>query len=244
VFATMGVQDRVEKPNTVTIGAVGQGTTVAADAGVQAGDRVVSVNGRPVSTVADFIKNVKASAGSPITLVVDRKGVQSTITVTPNADGKIGVALGSEFEVIYHKMGVLEAGEKAVVGTYNGCGAIVKGLGMMIGVVEKPTGLPEGASDVRGIVAIVQMGDVAWQSGIYSFLMLVVMVSFNLAVFNILPIPLLDGGHITFILIEKVIGRPVPVRIQNALTMLALFGLLSLFALGLFNDIFKPLKLK
>lgn len=244
MFATMGTQDRVEKPNTVTIGAVGQGTSVAADAGVQAGDRVVSVNGNTVTNVADFIKYVKAAAGSPITLVVDRSGTLSTITVTPNNDGKIGVALGTQFEIVYHKMGVLEAGEKAVTGTANGCVMIVKGLGMMVGLVEKPAGLPDGATDVRGIVAIVQMGDVAFQNGLYSFLMLVCMISFNLAVFNILPIPMLDGGHITFIVIEKIIGRPVPVQVQNALSFLALAGLLGLFVLGLANDIFNPLKLK
>ncbi len=244
MYSTMGEQERVERPNSVQIGAVAKDVTIAADAGLEAGDRLVSVDGKPVVTVQDFINGVSASKGRSIAIVVERAGARKAFTVTPNEKGRIGVALQTKYEMVYHKMGVLEAGGKAVTGTVNGVTMIGKGLLMMVGVLDKPANLPDGASDVRGIVAIVQMGDVAWDNGIYTFLMLVCMISFNLAVFNILPIPMLDGGHITFILIEKAIGRPVPVAVQNFVSMVALVGLLGLFFLGLFNDIFRPLRLK
>ena len=244
VFATMGQQDRVEKPNTVHIAGLATDVTVAADAGLEAGDRVVSVDGTAVANVKEFIAAVNNGKGRAIAIEVERSGARQTVSVTPNDKGRIGVALQTQYEVIYHKMSVLEAAGKATTGTVDGCTAIVKGLGMMVGLVAPPENLPDGAMDVRGIVAIVQMGDMAWENGIYSWLMLVVMVSFNLAVFNLLPIPMLDGGHIAFIVIEKIIGRPVPEKIQVVVSYMALAGLLSLFVLGLFNDIFKPLKLK
>lgn len=244
MFATMGQQERIEAPNTVHIGALAQDPAIAAKAGLQPGDRVVSVDGTVIATVKDLSDALARGKGRAVTMVVERSGQNMTFTLTPNEQGRIGVQLGVKYKFVYHKMGVVEAAGKSVTGTVDGVVMIGKGLGMMLGIVEKPANLPAGASDVRGIVAIVQMGDVAWENGIYTFLMLVVMVSFNLAVFNILPIPMLDGGHITFILIEKLIGRPVPVRIQNFVSILALFGLLSLFFLGLFNDIVRPMKLK
>jgi regulator of sigma E protease len=91
--------------------------------------------------------------------------------------------------------------------------------------------------EVRGIVGIVQMGADAVNQGVFNFVWFLVVISINLAVMNILPLPILDGGHIVFFLIEKVRGgKPVDAKLKGKLY--GIFGalLISLMLYGLFND--------
>lgn len=216
----------------------------ARDAGLQAGDNLVAVDGKAVGEPGDLRKHLSAHpAGSPVDLTVDRAGTQMHVAVTPDKDGRIGVMLGGKPVVSYTRMNPLSATVKAVQVTYDMCGRMFYGIGAMMHIVPMPPDVPAGADEVHGVVAIVQMGDAALGNGIYSFVLLTALISINFAVMNILPIPVLDGGHIAYIGWEKLTGRPVPRKIQVVLSAVFMLLLMGLMVYGLVNDIVNPIKL-
>lgn len=242
MFAVKGVPTQEAVPNTVAIYNVGKtNVTIARDAGLQGGDRVVSVDGRNVATVDDVRNGIASHASQPVVVVVDRNGQSVTVTLTPTADGKIGVEMGPVVRQTFKEVSVGEAAKLSVVGTYNGVTGILSGLGMMVGIVEKPANLPDGATDVHAIVGIVQYGADMFAQGMAPFVMFLVMISLNLAVFNLLPIPILDGGHLVFLALEKVRGRPLSPQTQGLLYQIFFFLFMALLAFGLWNDFTKPI---
>lgn len=242
LFATVGERHAV--PDAVVIQQVDSQVTIARDAGLQAGDEFVSVDGVTVKSAQELARGLSAHKdGTPAVIVVKRNADQVTVTVSPNADGRIGVALGQRLAAQYEQMGVGEAAGRSVSFVGNMGVQMAQGLGMMVGLVPLPEGAPEGAADVHGVVAIVQMGAMAYDAGIYSFIMIVCLISMNLAFFNILPIPMLDGGHLLFLGWEKLTGRPVNPAVQGKLSTIFFFLLIALMLFGLFNDIFNPIKM-
>lgn len=242
LFATQGVPTQEAVPNTVVIYNVDATTvTIARDAGLQGGDRVVSIDGRTVATVDDVRNGLSAKPSQPVVVVVERTGQNVNVTLTPTADGKIGVAMGPQVRQTFKEVSVGEAAKLSVAGTYNGVTGILHGLGMMVGIVEKPANLPDGATDVHAIVGIVQYGADMFAQGFAPFVMFLVMISLNLAVFNLLPIPILDGGHLVFLALEKVRGRPLSPQTQGLLYTVFFFLFMALLALGLYNDFANPI---
>lgn len=124
------------------------------------------------------------------------------IAVTPDASGQIGIAIGVNGEQVYNPVSVGKAAGDATKITGNMITMTFKGFGMMLGIVDKPVGVSDKDMEVRGIVGIVQMGADAVNQGVFNFVWFLVVISINLAVMNILPLPILDGGHIVFFLIE------------------------------------------
>jgi regulator of sigma E protease len=242
MFTTVGERHAV--PTAVQVQQVDTTITIARDAGIQPGDQFVSVDGKPVSSAKELSQSIGAHKdGTPATVVVRRGAEDVTVTVTPNSDGRIGIALGERYEVQYKKYGITDGAARAVGFTADMGVQMFRGIGMMIGLVETPQGLPAGATDVHGLVAVVQMGEMAFNDGAYSFLMLVMLMSMNLAVFNILPIPLLDGGHLMFLGWEKLTGRPLNKDVQGRISQIFFFLLIALMLFGLFNDIFRPIQM-
>lgn len=242
MFATKGVPTQEAVPNTVVIYNVdANNVTIARDAGLQGGDRVVTIGGQNVTTIDDVRNNLGAHPSQPVVVVVDRNGQQVTVTVTPTSEGKIGVAMGPQVRNTFKEVSVGEAAKLSVVGTYNGVTGILHGLGMMVGIVEKPANLPDGATDVHAIVGIVSYGADMFAQGFAPFVMFLVMISLNLAVFNLLPIPILDGGHLVFLALEKVRGRPLTPQTQGLLYQIFFFLFMALLAFGLWNDFVHPI---
>jgi regulator of sigma E protease len=210
--------------------------TMARDAGLQPQDQFVSVDGRKIVAPDDLSRALKDNKGKPVTVVVKRPSGEFTTTVTPNNDGVIGIGIGVNAERYYKEMSVGEAAAQSVTVTGRMLDMTVKGFGMMFGLVEKPANISDADMEVRGIVGIVQMGAGALGSGVFDFVWFLVVISINLAVMNILPIPMLDGGHIVFFLIEGITGKPVNAKTKALLSNLFFVLLIGLFALGLFND--------
>lgn len=244
LFAAKGVPYQDVVPNTVIVYNVeaSKDVTIAKDAGIQSMDRIVAINGQPVSTFEEVRDALQANKGNSITITVLRNGTEVSITLTPSAEGKIGVSMGPEVVQKFKEVGAGEAATLAVTGTYNGLTGILKGFGMMVGLVEKPADLPENATDVHAIVGIVQLGASMFEQGLLDFVMFLVMISLNLAVFNILPIPLLDGGHLMFMAIEKVRGKPLSREVQGKILSIFFMLFMLLLAYGLFNDFTKPIR--
>lgn len=242
LFAFQGEQ-QVELKN-LAVSQLDSKVTIARDAGMQPGDKIVTMDGQAVSSFDQFRGYLATHKGVKLSLGVERAGETLQIDVTPNAEGRIGFMPTGDVSVSYKPVGVFQAAQRSVQLVIDSTFAMGKGLLMMVGLMPTPEALPEGAADVHGVVAIVQIGSTAFQNGFYSFAMMVALISLNLAFFNILPIPLLDGGHLLFIGIEKVTGRRVGPEIQGVISLVFLVLLLSLTAFGLFNDIFHPIKFK
>ncbi len=243
LFATVG--ERQVVPDGVQIQKVDDQVTIARDAGFQSGDEFVSVDGVAVKSARDLATGLSAHRdGTAAAVIVKRNSDQVAVSVTPNQDGRIGVVLGQRMAEHYQKRGVVDAAARSVSFVTNMGVDMARGLGMMVGLVPLPEGAPEGAADVHGVVAIVQIGAMAFDNGFYSFVMIVCMISMNLAFFNILPIPMLDGGHLMFLAWEKLTGKPVDARIQGIVSRVFFALLIGLMFFGLFNDIFNPIKFK
>ena len=207
---------------------------VAAQAGVKEGDLIVAVNGQTLEASAKATDNlrqaIESSPGQPIQLKIQRGGEPVSLTVTPKADdkgkGRIGVQLRPNGQTIYQRPSNLlsifgiaaEEFQRIVVLT-------VQGFGQLISNFSKT------AEQVSGPVAIVATGAKIAQADSASLFNFAALISINLAVINILPLPALDGGQLAFLLIEGLSGKPLPSRIQDGVMQT---GLVLLLGLGVF----------
>jgi regulator of sigma E protease len=217
----------------------------AAKAGLLAGDRIVTVNGRPMETWTDFSKTVKAGDGSAIKLEIDRgqKGgsARSTIVIKPTRlDQKtiygtnattwvIGVQpRGDQITKRYGPFGaVKEAGKTSVEMTVQ----------MVVGIASIFSGTTPVREALGGPIMIAQMAGKEAREGLANLAMFTVMLSLELGIINLLPVPLLDGGHLLFFAFEGIKGKPLELRYREAMLQVGLFLLVALMAFVIFNDI-------
>jgi regulator of sigma E protease len=217
--------------------------TIAQDAGLQAGDKFVSIDGNKIVVPSDLVNAVQAKKGQPIHVVVERQGQPVSVDVTPNADGRIGVKIAVDAARTYEKQDAWTATKNGVTTSFSSMWGMLKGFGMMLGIVEKPANIPDAALEMHGIVGIVSVGAQAFDAGIFAFVWMVSMISLNLAIINILPVPMLDGGHMLFFTIEKLRGKPISLETRSRLSNFFALLLFGLMFWGLFNDIVKPIQL-
>jgi regulator of sigma E protease len=217
----------------------------AEKAGLRAGDRILSVDGQPMESWADFSKTVKAGDGSPIKLEIGRQqdgtSARSTIVIKPTRlDQKtlygtnattwvIGVQpRGDEIMKRFGPLGALkEAGETSVEMTAQ----------MVVGIASIFTGSTPVRDALGGPIMIAQMAGEEAHRGFANLAMFMVMLSLELGVINLLPVPLLDGGHLLFFVFEGARGKPLELRYREAMLQVGLFLLVALMAFVIFNDI-------
>ena len=177
----------------------------AARAGMHVGDRIVSVDGRTVSDGNALVDIIHASFGKRLHVVFERDGSTQAVDITPVAgpDGKRVGHLGFQPLPQTQRVGVIQAASSAW-GQFTGItGATLGALGSLI---SHPSTV---AGQFQGPIGIARVSAQAQQFGPAIFLSLAGMVSISLGIFNLLPIPALDGGRAVFILVEMVRGRPV-----------------------------------
>jgi regulator of sigma E protease len=213
--------------------------TIARDAGLQAKDVIVAVD--QIRTIAPLdpqtlTNQLKSHAGQPVVLHVHRNGASVDVTVVPNADGKIGIGIGATQDITWRPMTISESATRSVTVTGQGLYAITYAIAGMAHIVE-----PTPGAEPHSIVAIFQVGSDAWQAGMLQFITVLFSLSINLAVFNLLPFPMLDGGYVVFYTIEAVRGKPLSTELQNKLKSTFLLLLLALFIFGLYNDFAHPI---
>jgi regulator of sigma E protease len=216
----------------------------AAKAGLQVGDRILTVNGQPMETWADFSKTVKAGDGSPIKLEIGRAGdksARSTIVITPTRlDQKtiygtnatswvIGVQpRGDEITKKYGPLGALEEGCET---------SVEMSVQMVVGIAQIFSGSTPMRDALGGPIMIAQMAREEAHRGLVNLAMFTVMLSLELGIINLLPVPLLDGGHLLFFAFEGARGKPLELRYREAMLQVGLFLLVALMAFVIFNDI-------
>ncbi len=210
----------------------------AAAAGIKSGDKVTAVDGESVSTFEELRQKVMPNPGKELSFTVDRDGEMLTIQVTPKSHevktetgeaktvGLLGVAIGSQ-EI---KRRFLESWVYAAKDTYKMTVATLGAVGQMI-VGERST---EGLSGPLGIAQLV--GKVATVDT-QTFLWFMAILSINLGLINILPIPMLDGGHILFYLVEAIKGKPLSEKAQEWGFGIGLSFIVCLMLLSTWNDL-------
>ena len=222
----------------IQIGRISPGMP-AEKAGLQPGDVIVSVNGHPILSVEKLHEVIRASGGKPVEIEYKRNGRTATVTVQPvlaELDGPrrwmIGVA--PEPKVTFTRLPFSEALAESVRHNVKNAGLIYQ---FLHGIVERRL----SPKSIEGPIGIARLSRHAAQEGPYSFIMLMAAVSLNLAILNLLPIPILDGGVILMLLVEMVLRRDLSLQLKEAIFKLGFVFLLGLMVFVLYNDLAKIL---
>lgn len=205
----------------------------ALKSGFNAGDIILSINGKEVFASSQVIETVTANASKEISILVKRNNDNVLLNVTPSDDGKIGVALNMTFlgETEIKTYGFFES-------FYYGWLDIVTMTKLTFSVIGKVfAGNVEFGQALGGPIKIAKFAAQTADSGISSFLKFLALLSLSLAIINIMPFPVLDGGHLVIILIEGITKREIPIKVKIAIQNVGFVLLLMLMAFIIYNDI-------
>jgi regulator of sigma E protease len=213
----------------------------AEKAGLQSGDVVLRVGGRPVFTAEDLVQAIRSKPGEALPIEIQRENRRLTLTVTPNVEeektptgetikvGRIQAGIGSKavsfvaydpFSAVWH--GAVWTKDMTVI--------TVKGFWkLVVGTIDR--------SNIGGPIQIASMAGQQAREGLAPLAMFTAIISVNLAVLNLLPVPMLDGGHLFFFIIEGVLGRPLSLRKREAAQQLGFVLLMLLMVYALYNDL-------
>lgn len=212
---------------------------VAQQAGLKSGDRIVAVNETPVAEWDQLAKSIHSSPGKSIRLTVEREGTRFDVAVVPRAskqrgeggDEEIGlIGIGPAPESHYHRLSVVSAAVAGVKKTTDLSVLIVQGFVKLIQAKISP-------KTIGGPILIGQMAGEVVQRGPVELLSFTALLSINLAILNLLPIPILDGGHLLFSLIEWFRGKPVSLRKREIAQQVGMVLLIGLMVFAFYNDI-------
>ncbi|ALA57835.1 RIP metalloprotease RseP [Nitrospira moscoviensis] len=233
VLYTIGVE---ETPPLVT--SVMHGSPASA-AGFQPGDRVVAIEGQPIYTWAQMTTHVKDHPLKPLRVEVLRNGQRVPLTVTPTAE-KVTVN-GQTVEV--GKIGISGPG-RSLMRSDNPLEAVYHGLEATWGWTELTTiGLYKmivgdiSSKNIGGPLTIANISGEAASQGASSVVFLIAILSINLGVLNLLPIPILDGGHLLFFLIEGILRKPLGERQRELAQQVGLVLLVGVMIFAFWNDL-------
>ena len=209
-----------------------------AAAGLQHGDSIVAINGVPVDWEA-LVTKVSASPGVALSFDVLRNGQRREFTVTPAPDTVTNPSTGKIDSV--GRIGILPIQMAKPIGfpeaVTSGWRATWRMAGSVIDALQGLATRRVSASELGGPIMIAQASVQAARGGFEQLLFLLALISANLAVFNLLPIPILDGGQIVIALLEGVKGKAFSLRTREYILKAGLFAVLLLFALVTYNDI-------
>jgi len=206
LFALYSAGTHVVVP--LTVGTVTPGSE-AARAQMLPGDRILSVDGKPVKSWSDFVARIGQSPGSERTLVVVRHDETRVVQVRPRADERGVGRIGVSQQYVYREHGPGEALARSVAHTQRVASEV---LGLVWGFV---TG-PDPTAEPPSTVAVVRQSSGAASTGLDSFLRVLVAISVALALLHLVPVPGLDGGRLLFLAIEAARGRPVAPGVETA----------------------------
>ncbi|MCA5587949.1 RIP metalloprotease RseP [Finegoldia magna] len=204
----------------------------AYSSGIQTGDKIVSLNGKNINDGEELLKNIKESQGD-LDIGVIRDSQSKNIKVTPRLENnvrKIGVNFQEEYDI--KNFSLIKGFKKGVITFLNLTGMLYKFLGMLI------TG-QLGLGGVSGPVGVVKEIGNAAKTGVANLIFLLAYININLGVFNLLPIPALDGGRAIFILIEMIFGKKISQEKEGYIHMVGLILLLALIAVVTIKDVIK-----
>jgi regulator of sigma E protease len=215
-----------------------EGGSPAELAGIRKGDRIIAIDGQTVDGWEELSAKIKESQGAPLNMQIQRDSQQLSLTVQPvkkasrNLFGeKIDtwvIGIGSQVSIEKGNPG--QAVVRAFQQTYEYSKLTLLALYKMINGDVSPRNL-------GGPIMIAQMAGQQAQEGLGNFLAFLAVLSINLGVLNLLPVPVLDGGHLLFFVVEAIIGRPVALKHRERAQQVGIFLLMLLMVYAFYNDI-------
>lgn len=225
---------------TLEVGLVSDGSP-AQEAGIEIGDTLVALNGETLSNWASLVEVIKEMPGEAVSITVNRDGQRQVINATiarrdtdNGQSGFLGVSPLAEpwpeGYVFTHQYGPVDAVGKALDKTWRLTAVSVEMLGKLV------TG-DVSLNNLSGPISIAQGAGVSAGYGLAYFLSFLALISVSLGIINLLPIPMLDGGHLLFYIIEWATGKPVPEHIQEVGFKVGGALLFMMMSIAIFNDI-------
>ncbi|NWF38673.1 RIP metalloprotease RseP [Mariprofundus sp. NF] len=211
-------------------------SSAAQRAGLQKGDVIKQINGIAIGNVNQFITQVQQRAGEDVTLVVKRDRTMLSLTVIPVADsdqkGRLGVRLASQslHGTELYRMGIFEGVQYGFVRTW-------EMTALTLGVFAKMVTSAISPDNLGGPIAIAQLAGKTAELGLVYFVSFLALISVNLGVLNLLPIPILDGGLLVYLGLEKLRGKPLSPRFLEMTQVVGLALIITLMVFAFYNDL-------
>jgi regulator of sigma E protease len=222
-----------------SVGAVKEGSP-AFTAGLKKGDLITAINGATISSWDEMAEIINTSKGQPLQVSVHREATTMNFSIAPepvmtqNIFGEdiqryiIGITASGES--IAKEMNLFQALGESLLQTY-------KVTELMVVIIAKLIKGDISTDTLGGPIMIAQMAGDSAKAGVGSLISFIALISVNLAIINLLPIPILDGGHLLFFLIEAIKRRPVSIKVREVAQQIGLFILILLMILVFYNDI-------
>ncbi len=205
--------------------------------GIKAGDKIVSINDVNIEQPKEIKNAIQNSNGKKLKIKVFRQDKNLNIFITPekkNGFYFLGVSYAQRFEN-YKKIGFIDSLNDSYNLVSNIVSDTLKSLGeMIIG--------SRSSKELGGMISIAKVSGDALSAGLYSFLYLMAIISVSLGLFNLFPIPVLDGGYLFIYIIEGIIRRDIPEKIKQVIFFLGFIFIIFLLILSNFNDVLRIIK--
>lgn len=231
----------------VIIDEIAQGSP-AAEANMQVGDIIVAVNGEPVESTSDVSLYIQQTLGEPTEILLEREGQPITVSLVPRVDppagqGAMGIMIGG---LATGELRRYPVGQAFVYGTRYLSNIV--GITLFFPVYVIRGLIPIEQARPVGVIGISQIAqrsveDSIATGAVYPILNILILVSVSLGIFNLLPIPALDGGRILFAIVEKIRRKPLTPALEERIHMITLMVLASIFIFITILDIVAPIPL-
>lgn len=227
IFFFAGVQTPNPQPiiGTVLVG------NPAAEAGLMANDRVIAIDGQPVETWQEMVDAIRLNHGNvPMTMQVDRAGKELTVSVMPHYDPAQQRGY----------IGIVNAYESSYPGFFQSISMALERTGMIIMMMLDALYriiLELSGSELAGPIGVAQMAGEVAEMGIVPLLNFAALLSLNLAIINLLPVPALDGGHFLTLCVEAVRGKPLSPKVMHYIQNAGVGLIILLMLLAMKNDV-------
>lgn len=241
-FGTLGINPW--RPQLAPVLGSIQSSGAAQAAGLQAGDKIIGVNNLTINSWAALVEQLQANPNNSISLTIERNQQQQKITITPGVrvqdDGKEVGFIGAGVQMPEwpaellreQRFGPVDSLVRASHKTVEMSWLTLNSIGKMVSGLISPTNL-------SGPITIARVASDSARSGWESFISFLAYVSISLGILNLLPIPVLDGGHLLFYAVEAVRGKPVTEAVQEAATRVGVLMLGSLMLLAFYFDLMR-----
>ena len=216
------------QPNA-TVGRVVE-NSAAARAGLLPGDRILALDGQAVTRFDQVQRHIQPRANQPVEIRIQREGAEQTLVATPEARDSVGVLGVAGGATEFQRLNPVSALVAGTVQTWDVSVQTLAGLWQMI------TG-QRGTEELGGPLRIAQLSGQVAEMGVASLISFMAVLSVNLALINLFPIPVLDGGHLLFYAAEAIRGRPLPPRAIEYGFRAGFALLIALFVFATFNDL-------
>lgn len=227
------------QPYTATTVATVVEQSAAEKGGLLAGDKVLAIDGKAMESFESIRRTIALNAGTPVSILLERDGTEMTFVVTPDVirmkdrlgaehtQGRLGI---SSTETALRELDPVQAVRESVVEIWNITASTLRGVGQMIMGVR-------AADELGGPLRIAEMSGKVAKDGLSAFIWFIVVISVNLGLINLFPVPLLDGGHLLFYGAEAIRGRPVSERLQEYGARFGALLVMSLMVFATWNDL-------